>query len=111
MRPAKQFASIRRSLCSIAALSLLFFLVFSAPHRVHHVYEQLPSATAHPTSHGEAHDHSDHNDRSLPDHPGKAKDCLVLAVAQSAHISLASSVELAVFETGTADCAYHIIAE
>src|SRR5687767_670964 len=104
MIPAKQFASIRRSLCSSAALSFLLFLVFSAPHRVHHVYDQLPSPAAHPVSHAEAHDHSNHNDRSLPDQPAKANDCIVLAVAQSAHISLASSVDIAVFETAITDC-------
>jgi hypothetical protein len=107
MKPGKQFALTKRGLCWSTAISFLFFLVFSAPHRVHHLYEQLPS----PVAQHVAHDHSDSNDRGASDNQPASKptDCVVLSVAQSAHISSVSSFDLPVFETAAARCADHPI--
>ena len=111
MRSGEQFALTKCRLCWSVTLSFLFFLVFSSPHRVHHLYEQLPSATAHHISHADAHDHSDRNDRSPHDNQpaSKPNDCVVLSVAQSAHVSLVSSFDLHVFETTVVRCANHPI--
>jgi hypothetical protein len=93
-----------------AAVSLLFFLVFSAPHRVHHFFEEWPSPTGRQVTHGQSHDHADRNDQRSPDSrpASKPNDCVVLSVAQSAHVSLVASFDLAVFETAAAGCATHL---
>jgi hypothetical protein len=100
MTGAGKQLSVRRGLCLNAALSLLFFLVFSAPHRVHHVFERvaIPSATA--RSADPAHDHSSGGDRNHhdPGPPASKQDCVVFSVAQAAHGSLVSLITLPVFQ-------------
>jgi hypothetical protein len=108
MRPGKKIATAKPSLCWSTALSFLFFLVFSAPHRVHHVYEQLHSSTARHVDHGEIDDHAKSNDRrSSGNQPSKANDCVVLVVTQTAHLSSVSSFDLPVLATATPRRAYY----
>ena len=110
MTPGQQFVFFRRLCCS-AAICFLFFLVFSTPHRVHHLHEQLPSPKAHPINHANAHDHADHSDRSVPNHQPAAKpnDCVVLSVAQGVHVSLVAPFDLPVFETAAAGRVHHLV--
>jgi hypothetical protein len=66
----------KRSSCAAAlyAAAFLFFLVYSAPHRVHHFFDQA-NLTSHDHSdnhHGE----SNHNDKSTQD-----PDCFFQAAA------------------------------
>ena len=99
--PGKQISLAKRGLCFNAALSFLSFLVFSAPHRVHHFFEQTSAPQR--IAHAESHDHSernDHNNRSLPG--SKPNDCVVLSVAQAAHASLDAAFSLPNLES-TAD--------
>lgn len=87
---------MKRGLGLQAAVSLLFFLVLSAPHRVHHFFEQLSERKALRTDTAVIHDHADNHDQNHPtDKPPASKqtDCAVLAVAQNAHGLAASSFE------------------
>jgi len=58
-------STIRRCGSAFWAAAFLFFLLYSAPHQVHHVFEQPPQAH----HHGANHDHStgDRHDRSSTD--------------------------------------------
>jgi hypothetical protein len=93
--PGKQLSLTRRGLCFSAAFSFLFFLVFSAPHRVHHFFEQTSAPQA--AVHLKVHNHSEHTNhsgqnRSLP--TSKPGDCAVLSAAQTAHASLVAPFSL-----------------
>jgi len=109
MRSGKLFAGSKRGLCWNTALAFLFFLAFSAPHRVHHVYEQLAASSAPHIAHAVAHDHFERNDRRPHDNQpaSKPNDCVVLSVAQSAHLSLVSSFDLPIVATPVSRCADH----
>jgi hypothetical protein len=68
------------------ATSFLFFLVVSAPHRVHHFFEQGALAPqgdvgAHSNDQGE----TDHDHQRAPQAPGGDIDCAVQSLAQNAH--------------------------
>lgn len=83
----------KRGLYFSAALTFLFFLAFSAPHRVHHFFEQAKQHVAEV----KAHDHSEGTDHSGHDRPSpssKPSDCAVLSVAQTAHASLVTPFSL-----------------
>jgi hypothetical protein len=87
------------------AATFLFFVLYSAPHRVHHLFEELsvspersddaatPTAPHdHPTQNsaynnaGHEHDHSS---------GGSAKaDCMAQAVAQNFHLAPAQAIEV-----------------
>jgi len=102
----KQLSLTKRGLCLNAAISLLFFLIFSAPHRVHHFFEQTSTPAAHRVAHGQAHDHFNGNDRDAHDQSppaSKQSDCAVLSVAQTAHGSLVALFTLPIFD-GAATC-------
>jgi hypothetical protein len=87
------------------AAAFLFFILYSAPHRVHHLFEDLsvsPKSSdnaARPTA---PHGHSEQNseDRNAGhdhDHSsgGSAKaDCMAQAVAQNSHITPAQATEV-----------------
>jgi hypothetical protein len=76
---------------SVAA-AFVFFLAASAPHRVHHFFEQFPApaeqrvALAHTHEHAADEQHGHHNDHNPL--PKQQNDCVVLTVAQNAHASL-----------------------
>jgi len=68
------------------AAAFLFFLVYSAPHRVHHFFEKIPAAS---------HEHADghHNN---PDHQNKSpteSDCVFQATASRCVIGLTPLIQ------------------
>jgi hypothetical protein len=71
--------------CGLAA-ALLFFILYSAPHRVHHAFEAGPlarspaaQATATADQHGDEHDHQPNS--------SKATDCAAQLAAQNTHFA------------------------
>lgn len=118
IRAGKQF-SARRGLCLNAALLLLFFLVFSAPHRVHHFFEQSSPPSADRVAPTQAHDHSNGSDRDGRNQAppaSKHNDCAVLSVTHLAHGALVSLFSLPISQSaatwredhrGTVLASYH----
>jgi len=110
IRLGKQLSLAKRGLCLNAAISLLFFLVFSAPHRVHYFFEQTSSPTAHHIIYADAHNHSDGNDRDPHDKSqpvSKKSDCIVLSISQATHLSLVALFSFPIFEGATVRCDNH----
>src|SRR5574341_1455027 len=92
----------KRSLCLQSALSLLFFLIFSAPHRVHHFFDQPGASPATEPATASVQDHveDDHeNHPSLPPPGSRQNDCVVLTATQNAHALAAAPFELTIFAT------------
>ena len=86
-----------RSGCALGVVSLfVIFLAASAPHRVHHFFENLP-LHIHSNSHN---DHSGDNDHSRS--PGNDQEspqpqqsnCAVQSVAQNSHVSAVQLIEI-----------------
>jgi hypothetical protein len=84
MKP-RQKPPFIRGLCLFTAFFVFVFLVESAPHRVHHFFEEFPD----PQPEGHA-DHHQNPSRSTPDNP----PCIAQSVAQSCHLNLIASVSL-----------------
>jgi hypothetical protein len=82
----------RKRLAAANAFFLMYFLAASAPHRVHHFLEQVPSPSAHDTDH--THDHT-------PPQP-KQSDCAVQAAAQHTHLSSVQLVQAPFLEFAVA---------
>jgi hypothetical protein len=92
----------------LALVTVWFFvllLVSSAPHRVHHVFEDLhfpPKSSADAATRSEAHAHLDENsehDNASHEHDhssgGSAKaDCIAQALAQNSHLAPAQAIEV-----------------
>jgi hypothetical protein len=82
-----------------------FFIAASAPHRVHHFFEQLPASTKHHVARLQANGHSgsehDH-DRRQDKRPSQQNDCLILSVAQNAYASVVQSFSFADLECAVA---------
>src|SRR5262245_18943332 len=100
MNSAGRITLMKRGLSLHAVVSLLFFLILSAPHRVHHLFEPLSQPKSLGTDAAVIHDHADNHHQN---HPTKQTDCALLAVAQNAHGLAASSFEhlvLALTPTG-----------
>jgi hypothetical protein len=86
-----------RSGCTLGIISLfVIFLAASAPHRVHHFFENLPL-------HNHSHSHNDHagdNDHSRSpgnDHESpqpQQSNCAVQSVAQNSHVSAVQLIEI-----------------
>jgi hypothetical protein len=68
------------------AVFFLFFLVYSAPHRVHHFFEQIQ-----PSAHEDAHDHSDSN---RPKTPPNEPTCVFQASVNRCAIGPTAQIEL-----------------
>jgi hypothetical protein len=83
------------------AAAFVFFLAASAPHRVHHFFEQFPAPAGQDIAH--AHEHADGAHHSHHDHhnpkPKQQNDCVVLSVAQNAHASLVQVFDFAVISS------------
>jgi hypothetical protein len=91
----------KRSLCLQAALSLFFFLVISAPHRVHHFFDAFQSPSIELGESTETHNHAtnnNHENRHKSPPASKPADCFVLSVAQNVHGLSASPLDLPVIE-------------
>jgi len=90
----------KRGLCLQATVSLLLFLVLSAPHRVHHFFDQFASdqpaelATAHSHDHGGS---RHENNPSVPVPASQQTNCVILTATQYAHALAASSFDLTIF--------------
>jgi len=84
--------AIRRGLFVSVAATFGFFLAASAPHRVHHFFEQFPAPAEQRAARVPTHEHADSERHSHHDHhnpqPKQQNDCVVLSVAQHAHASL-----------------------
>src|SRR5262245_13896867 len=106
MNSAGKITLMKRGLSLHAVVSLLFFLILSAPHRVHHLFEPLSQPKSLGTDAAVIHDHADNHHQNHPTKQSPASkqtDCAVLAVAQNAHGLAASSFEhlvLALTPTG-----------
>lgn len=87
------------------AAAFLFFVLYSAPHRVHHLFEELgvspkssddaPNPNAphdHPTQNS-AHDNAGHEHDHSSGGSAKA-DCVAQAVAQNFHLAPAQAIEV-----------------
>jgi hypothetical protein len=81
-----------RSVCSLGIVSVfVFFLASSAPHRVHHIFENLShpdekvstSDASHPSDHAQTDTADNKNDGKSP-----KTDCVAASVAQNAHLSI-----------------------
>jgi hypothetical protein len=82
----KRISFSRQSLAAANIFFLLYFLAVSAPHRVHHFLEQVPST--------QDRDHT--HDRAPP--MSKQNDCVVQSVAQHAHLSSVQLLEMPFLE-------------
>jgi hypothetical protein len=97
----REISAFKRSLCLQAALSLLLFLVISAPHRVHHFFDEFRSPQADHGESTETHNHAtnnNHENRHKSPPASKPADCFVLSVAQNVHGLSASPLDLPVIE-------------
>jgi hypothetical protein len=85
--------------------AFLFFVLYSAPHRVHHLFENLPSSQAgdHETapvaaaseSHEHGHDHHSGSESSDPGRSSAKSDCVAQSVAQNSHLSFHQPLKIA----------------
>jgi hypothetical protein len=64
------------------AAAFLFFLLYSAPHQVHHVFERLPQ----PHHHDADHDHSKSDPQGGP---SADSNCVFQVAASRCHLGLA----------------------
>jgi hypothetical protein len=86
------------------AAAFLFFVLYSAPHRVHHLFENLPSsqnghhetAPVATSSEGHEHEHDHHSgpDSSDPRRSSTESDCIAQSVAQNSHLSFHQPLEI-----------------
>jgi hypothetical protein len=100
MYSGKHISSFKRGLSLPAAVSLLLFLVLSAPHRVHHFFERFTSPQSIGLANASVHDHSDsrpENRSPVPTPAAQQNDCAVLAATQNAHSLAALSFDLTIF--------------
>jgi hypothetical protein len=96
---------LQRAFSLSVAAAFWVFLVVSAPHRVHHFFEQFP-ATEQRVGHAHAHAHADGSQHRHHDHhdsrPKQQNDCVVLTVAQNVHASLVQVFDFAVIASAVA---------
>jgi hypothetical protein len=99
MNTERQISTFTRGLCLHAAVSLLLFSVLSAPHRVHHFFDQFTSPQATKLATASVRDHGDHQqDHSpVPAPASQQTDCAILTATQIAHALAASSFDLTIF--------------
>jgi hypothetical protein len=91
MKAPRTTAPVKRVLHLHLAAAFLFFLVGSAPHRVHHFFEQgtlAPQSAVVTHSHDAGEDDPGHP--HAPQAPGNAPDCAVQSLAQNAHAAAPS---------------------
>lgn len=92
--------AIRRGMFLSVAAAFVFFLAVSAPHRVHHFFEQWAPPADQRAAHVHTHEHADgerhgHHDHHNPQ-PKQQSDCVVLTVAQNAHASVVHAFDFSV---------------
>jgi len=82
--PQRPPSTIIRCISALCAATFLFFLIYTAPHRVHHFFEQTR-----PQSH--AHNHDDGSNRH--DTPSTGPDCVFQASASRCAIGLTTQIQ------------------
>ena len=87
------------------AAAFLFFVLYSAPHRVHHLFEELgvspksnddsatPTAPHDYPTHNSAHNNAGHEHDHSSGGSAKA-DCAAQAVAQNSHLAPAQAIKV-----------------
>jgi hypothetical protein len=84
--PHRPVSVIQRCASAFWAASFLLFLVYSAPHRVHHFFEQIQ-----PSAHEDGHNHSDSN---RPKTPLNEPTCVFQASVNRCAIGPTAQIEL-----------------
>ena len=69
-----KLSRLSRGAYALLAASFLFFILYSAPHRVHHFFDQAQEVSQHDT--GDRHGNTDHQNKSPTD-----SDCVFQASA------------------------------
>jgi hypothetical protein len=80
-----------------AVAAFLLFLIISAPHRVHHFFEQFPASEESDAAHVVADEHADdhpHDREHKPARGSQQTDCVVLATAQHSHAAAVQPFEV-----------------
>jgi hypothetical protein len=91
------------------AVVFTFFLAASAPHRVHHFFEQISFPTdtvehSHDAEHSAHHDHApSHKHRSQP----KPINCPVYSATQHSQLSTVQAVQITFIRTFITGCIDH----
>jgi hypothetical protein len=85
--PQRSPSTITRCASAFWAASFLFFLLYSAPHRVHHFFEQT-APHSHDQSHNDHHQ-PNHHDNSAP----SGSDCVFQVSASRCALSLAPQID------------------
>jgi hypothetical protein len=80
--PHRPVSVIQRCASAFWAATFLFFLLFSAPHQVHHFFDQSPKAHHHETDH--EHSNSGENNRNSAD-----SNCVFQVSASRCQLGLA----------------------
>ena len=98
MQAGNKIAALTKALHFASALALLFFLIASAPHRVHHFFERQALPEDLHDAQAASHDHDgeqrhDHEQKPAP--ASQASDCVVLSVAQHSHAAAVQQFEIA----------------
>jgi len=75
-----------RSVSGLCVASFVFFLVYTAPHRVHHFFDQPQTAKHHPSGHD--HEGSDRQEKSAAD-----SDCAFQTAANRCAYGLSGQSE------------------
>jgi hypothetical protein len=98
MQPFIRIASLEgRSKARLAlATAFLFFVLYTAPHRVHHFFEPLaPAQNGAAVHHDNRAPDDAHGHDHVPQAPGTdTTDCVVQSLAQNAHASTPPLIEL-----------------
>jgi hypothetical protein len=85
--PQRSPSTITRCTSAFWAASFLFFLVYSAPHRVHHFFEQT-APHSHDQSHNDHHQ-PNHHDNKAP----SASDCVFQVSASRCALNLTAYID------------------
>ena len=110
MKARRPISKLKRRLYLSTATAFCFFLIASTPHRVHHLFEQLPGSSEQHTAHADTQEHtgdSQHghgNHASDDDQRQQENNCIVLSVAQHAHGSLVQLFSFASFDVAFFHC-------
>jgi hypothetical protein len=81
----RPIAILQRAAAALWSASFLFFLIYSAPHQVHHLFEQSSKTHHHDLDH--EHQNPDHNNQSSTD-----SNCAFQVSASRCHLGLAWQV-------------------
>ena len=98
MQAGNKIAALTKALHFGSAFVLLFFLIASAPHRVHHFFERQALPEDSHVADAASHDHDGeprHDHERKPAPASQASDCVVLSVAHHSHAAAVQPLEIA----------------